>query len=103
MKWFRDDKQEILLARLSAEVQYLRDQNTKLTDRLLAIFDSKTYVEIKQIEARDEQMKVQKARVEKMNSDDFRAEAEAEAKHAAKLKVLNMQLSQMSGGSEAAL
>lgn len=94
------DAEKILSARLAAEVEYLRDQNAKLVDRILAIFDSKTYVDIKQIEARDEQIKTQKIRVEKMTSEDFTKELAITQEENAKQKVLNMQLSQMMTGNE---
>lgn len=95
---FGNDK--ILLERLASEVEYLRDQNQKLTDRLLAIFDSKNYIHIKQIEANETAQKTQLKRVERMNPEDFKQEIKIASEEAAKAKVLNMQLSQMMGAAE---
>ncbi|MDX1902082.1 MAG: hypothetical protein SFW66_08820 [Gammaproteobacteria bacterium] len=100
MFWNKKNHDAILLTRLSSEVEYLRDQNQKLLDRLLAIFDSKNYVEIKQIEAREEAQKIQKSKVEKITAEDFQKDLKKLEEDNEKMKLLNMQFSMMQTGNE---
>jgi len=87
----------ILEKRLQAEVEYLRKQNKMLIDRLMAIFDSKTYSQIKQQETTDHHQVIAEERAKKTTMADIRAEQEMVKEQKIKEKVLNQTLGSMMG------
>lgn len=93
---FRNNlSQDILLNRLQSEVDYLREQNKQLLDRILALTNSALYDKVKVSESRDLEKKIQQEKISKMTPEDIRQEMKIAEEDKYKQNILNLQLGQM--------
>ena len=91
---FKTDKHR-LYERLDAEINYLREQNKDLMDRLLALTEKETYREIKYNENQDA---LQKKELELIRTTDPVILKDKREKEAKEDELVNIQLRQMMTG-----
>jgi hypothetical protein len=89
--------ESVLITRLQSEVDYLRDQNKMLMDRLVSIIDQRAFTLIKQTERQDHVQKVAEIKAEKMTFLDLEQEKIRQKENEENQKILNFQLSSMRG------
>lgn len=88
-------KSKILLSRLQSEVEYLRNQNQQLMDRLLALTDKTAYQQIKQDQQYDKAQDIEMAKVKRIHPDIL---AEKEKREAEGDRMQSIMLKQMFTG-----
>ena len=88
----------VLINRLQSEVDYLREQNKLLMDRLVSMTDQRAFDQIKRHEYQIHQNKVEEIKAEKMTEFEIAQEKKKEQEKAYADKILNIQLSQMTRG-----